>query len=1334
MKSNSISTYWAKNVRIDAIRGNGFEFSLNIKNSDGSDYEFAFNDKAFFGVYKEIPYAAGELSDFATSNNGAPLYNNQSSGASAYYTFNTSIEGNTIKVSAHDESLDMNALLAAPGVYKYVLFTYNPSEAFWSYVDNFMQEVAGGPNSYLNVEYIHPDATQVYTFQEIGYQDPGFYHQWYLLPGDEDELPYCTIGDVATLQANTYEGATLSEYTLQFPFNQTYYADSHNIWAGNSFTYKSGISELTITVGIQQENIVKCLWPELPVWVEPSMGPDVWIDPDWVEAVVVDPVVIDTTYGPITYAPNSYTETRTWTSIPSLTGNTNIINIPIILDDDTVLSEPICHYEDVDGNDQGGVEVLGSSLPTISGPYFTYEATDNVYEMEPLWVYWLMGTPWGLTKPQDISISQVSNFFSNMLDLSDYANLYQLNPEEHYYKSYYQELGYQAALYNLWSVTSSAWPLMYENMNPWGTDNYKGTHYLWVPNNSVIGERWEYENNGPYELPHDPLGFKTGFDDSATIDPGYLLDFVGYTAKTYFAKNSQFFGFVDYDSLDDAQALATGSPIAFISNMVDDYVEETFDPEIEEGYSIINNIYFPNMGNEGNNQVAESTFKVNLKASLINVGAMEVFGGTSFVEWDNAVNNQENLINIELIVISEDDSQTWTSNQLVHIDPVWQTDCEDFNNGNENTFTADVFINENYTIYPTPVSCPQNLDVVLDYNPLMAEVPSGTKVKMGYRFTNLMQIVPPIITTTTETTSETITEENAVYTTITIDNNYTLEWGPFTGSSDTTAIIDVQIEEGASDQVMGDFVTNTYPGQLSLEGNSTTDSDIEDIELPEPEEISATDIWDGEFLVYQEGMGIIQFAVGRGYTCGTFTPYTTYFPDATGIWADGFHMPTPGGLNSLYTVHYQSQTRLYNITQGTYEEVYPINIDWYNLSGLDDYAASPGHPSVFIPYRTTAGNITTDGFASMTSHDFEVSIPENFAEPGDQLKLSFSCSGTGWEQTLNSRKVGGWPSYDMYINGAPYSDWSDVAMSNPGSDTAAFQAIQFGAYYNNGIPLSSPDDDGWYEDTGYVSVAIGGGHEYDVPIPYTWGKHSFYWQSEHLKVQWKESTTAVVQSGVEEVSNVVTTSVDTDNQWTQDKAKVANVTMDFDLVLINLNYHSDVDVEEGEELPPEILEEGYVIDGYTIPGYYTEGYYEDGEIIPGYYTEGQSDEILSTFEYKFQLINIDNNQVLYEWIEEASLDVEFGLNNFNYNQWNRTLYFGEDGISAPNNSNLRVDVQPNHQYRRYTNAEEGYMRITKTNFQAAWRNYSYLSDEVMPQIATKLDHWLFGDFIIKNNN
>ena len=123
MKSNSISTYWAKNVRIDAIRGNGFEFSLNIKNSDGSDYEFAFNDKAFFGVYKEIPYAAGELSDFATSNNGAPLYNNQSSGASAYYTFNTSIEGNTIKVSAHDESLDMNALLAAPGVYKYVLFT-----------------------------------------------------------------------------------------------------------------------------------------------------------------------------------------------------------------------------------------------------------------------------------------------------------------------------------------------------------------------------------------------------------------------------------------------------------------------------------------------------------------------------------------------------------------------------------------------------------------------------------------------------------------------------------------------------------------------------------------------------------------------------------------------------------------------------------------------------------------------------------------------------------------------------------------------------------------------------------------------------------------------------------------------------------------------------------------------------------------------------------------------------------------------------------------------------------------------------------------------------------
>ena len=163
------------------------------------------------------------------------------------------------------------------------------------------------------------------------------------MPGDDEELPYCTIGEAVALQANTYDGATLPEYTLQFPFNQTYYADSHNIWHGDSFTYISGMSSILISVGIQQENVVKCLWPELPVWVEPSIGPDVWIDPEWVEAVVVDPVVIDTTYGPITYAPNTYTETRYWRLVRSNT-NTSFIHQPIIiLDDDTLLNEPICY-------------------------------------------------------------------------------------------------------------------------------------------------------------------------------------------------------------------------------------------------------------------------------------------------------------------------------------------------------------------------------------------------------------------------------------------------------------------------------------------------------------------------------------------------------------------------------------------------------------------------------------------------------------------------------------------------------------------------------------------------------------------------------------------------------------------------------------------------------------------------------------------------------------------------------------------------------------------------------------------------------------------------------
>ena len=57
----NISTYWARNVKLKSRQGDKFDFVLNVKNSDGSDYVFADNTEAFFGVFKRTSNPEGNL-------------------------------------------------------------------------------------------------------------------------------------------------------------------------------------------------------------------------------------------------------------------------------------------------------------------------------------------------------------------------------------------------------------------------------------------------------------------------------------------------------------------------------------------------------------------------------------------------------------------------------------------------------------------------------------------------------------------------------------------------------------------------------------------------------------------------------------------------------------------------------------------------------------------------------------------------------------------------------------------------------------------------------------------------------------------------------------------------------------------------------------------------------------------------------------------------------------------------------------------------------------------------------------------------------------------------
>ena len=57
----NISTYWAKNVKIKTLRGNRFEFVLNVRNEDGSDYSFPEGHVAFFAAFKNVSNPVGTI-------------------------------------------------------------------------------------------------------------------------------------------------------------------------------------------------------------------------------------------------------------------------------------------------------------------------------------------------------------------------------------------------------------------------------------------------------------------------------------------------------------------------------------------------------------------------------------------------------------------------------------------------------------------------------------------------------------------------------------------------------------------------------------------------------------------------------------------------------------------------------------------------------------------------------------------------------------------------------------------------------------------------------------------------------------------------------------------------------------------------------------------------------------------------------------------------------------------------------------------------------------------------------------------------------------------------
>ena len=321
-------------------------------------------------------------------------------------------------------------------------------------------------------------------------------------------------------------------------------------------------------------------------------------------------------------------------------------------------------------------------------------------------------------------------------------------------------------------------------------------------------------------------------------------------------------------------------------------------------------------------------------------------------------------------------------------------------------------------------------------------------------------------------------------------------------------------------------------------------------------------------------------------------------------------------------------------------------------------------------------------------------------------------------------------------------------------------------------------------------------YDVDARPYYCYSNTNLAFEATYMQIQWKLETTSSVTIGqVETDGGTVIVYVDevvSDfYQYDQDKGQIYRTKLDCLEVttLCPVVTHS-VLYDEGEELGLEVLEEGYWIEGYwddgywidvpdipgywiyydDIPGYWIQvdadgnqvaegevpilleegywtepvlidegytidvpdipGYWVPGELISeGYYLEGGYPEGFGEFTYLFRLKRKDTSEIYSEWLETMVFDSTY--TSFYYSEFVRDIYLNE--MSIPDGTELEITVQPNTQVRRFDNSKEGYIRLTRTEINATWQNYSYLSPESIPSIPTELNHWLYGDLVIKKS-
>tara|TARA_Y100000592_G_scaffold3852_1_gene5567 strand:- start:1215 stop:6614 length:5400 start_codon:yes stop_codon:yes gene_type:complete len=282
----NISTYWAKNVKINTLRGNKFEFVLNVKNEDGSDYVFPEGHVAFFAAFKNLSNPVGTIMPTST---GAPI------------PFNTLVEDGKITVNTLGGEEGFYPIV---GTYSYILFTYNPDDIGIN-LEDLMEDII--PNWHLRVGWMSEELTELWTSpyeSDSNILQNGYYDEWFHVVGDEGLYP-CYLPEWKVLQANQENGTNLyyEDPQIDFPYINQDYIDNNEVWSDNKLTYKDGMEELLLKTTIHRKNVVRCIFDEREYMYK------------W--SVIPIPVRYNTQCATPDYAPQTetFTNINSWTNL-----------------------------------------------------------------------------------------------------------------------------------------------------------------------------------------------------------------------------------------------------------------------------------------------------------------------------------------------------------------------------------------------------------------------------------------------------------------------------------------------------------------------------------------------------------------------------------------------------------------------------------------------------------------------------------------------------------------------------------------------------------------------------------------------------------------------------------------------------------------------------------------------------------------------------------------------------------------------------------------------------------------------------------------------------------